>query len=476
MDEQVEAFYRSVYEDLTVSPEEAEILVSFFEEMNPPPDKLVWLRATAFRLGCEFLSDDDQHSNVKLLRAINALVHSLEQTTMAPNASSSGSSSAYDDDAAQEFFSGIFSDLSIDQEENADLVAWFEANVPPEDSLVSMRATAFKSAVDHLSDDKDANTKLLRCINVVVHNFEQACFEPKEYDLTKTVSLDPSLLSCISLGDAVQELWNLDVNRLKPHVDYDINVQEGKKPFWKEDKAEDPLFSYVDERQAMNRPTYKSFVALLDNYEPNTGEAEHVSSVERREIDKFLSAVLQTAPMQYCHQYLVANCKEMDIPESRSEFQELLYKIWFELYRREGRSNDSSGFEHVFVGEIKDGKISGMHNWVQIYLEEKKGNFDYKGYVYPKSNSDADTNSDDHLLSLQFTWHGVEKFVGTSFIGVSPEFEMALYTLCFLMGDEENHVSLDTGTGDTFDLNIRCYKMAHDKVGTAFPEATAHYD
>lgn len=46
----------------------------------------------------------------------------------------------------------------------------------------------------------------------------------------------------------------------------------------------------------------------------------------------------------------------------------------------------------------------------------------------------------------------------------------------FLMGDEENNVSLDTGTGDTFDLKIRCYKMAHDKVGTAFPEATAHYD
>ena len=342
-----------------MSPEEAEILVSFFEEMNPPPDKLVWLRATAFRLGSEFLSDDDQDSNVKLLRAINAIVHSIEQAAMAPKAPSSGQSSEYDDDAAQEFFSGIFSDLSIDQEENADLVAWFEANVPPEDSLVSMRATAFKSAVDHLSDDKDANTKLLRCINVVVHNFEAVCYEPKEYDLTKTVSLDPSLLSCVSLADAVQELWNLDVNRLKPHVDYDINVQEGKKPFWKEDKAEDPLFSYVDERQAMKRPTYHAFAALLDNYTPNTGEAEHVSSVERREIDMFLSAVLQTAPMQYCHKYLLANCKEVDIPESRAEFQELLYKIWFEMYRREGRSNDSSGFEHVFVGEIKDGKISG---------------------------------------------------------------------------------------------------------------------
>jgi predicted Rdx family selenoprotein len=44
------------------------------------------------------------------------------------------------------------------------------------------------------------------------------------------------------------------------------------------------------------------------------------------------------------------------------------------------------------------------------------------------------------------------------------------------MGEEENDVSLDTGTGDVFDLKIRCYKMANDKVGTAFPEAMAHYD
>lgn len=33
--------------------------------------------------------------------------------------------------------------------------------------------------------------------------------------------------------------------------------------------------------------------------------------------------------------------------------------------RRDGAGNDSSGFEHVFVGESDEGKISGFHNWVQ---------------------------------------------------------------------------------------------------------------
>ena len=41
------------------------------------------------------------------------------------------------------------------------------------------------------------------------------------------------------------------------------------------------------------------------------------------------------------------------------------------LYRRKVE-NDSSGFEHVFVGEEKDGVIVGLHNWIQLYLEEKK--------------------------------------------------------------------------------------------------------
>ena len=36
---------------------------------------------------------------------------------------------------------------------------------------------------------------------------------------------------------------------------------------------------------------------------------------------------------------------------------------WFKLYRREAR-NDSSGFEHVFVGECRDGKVIGIINAV----------------------------------------------------------------------------------------------------------------
>jgi hypothetical protein len=44
MDAQVEAFYRNIFTDLVVDQEEAQELVEYFSTLNPPPDKLVWLR------------------------------------------------------------------------------------------------------------------------------------------------------------------------------------------------------------------------------------------------------------------------------------------------------------------------------------------------------------------------------------------------------------------------------------------------
>lgn len=45
------------------------------------------------------------------------------------------------------------------------------------------------------------------------------------------------------------------------------------------------------------------------------------------------------------------------------------------------RGPDSSGFEHVFVGETRGKEVIGFHNWIQFYLQEKAGNVDYKGYI-----------------------------------------------------------------------------------------------
>jgi len=186
---------------------------------------------------------------------------------------------------------------------------------------------------------------------------------------------------------------------------------------------------------------------------------------QRLEIWSFLDAVWETAPMQFCHEYCHAK-DPSKVPSDRRGFLKLLHNVWFEMYRRErGGRTDSSGFEHVFVGEEKNGDVSGFHNWIQFYLKEQKGT----------------------LASRQLGSHGrwqrisfdaavlVERRREVYRYELSPEFEMVLYTMCFLVGEQENQVELNTGT-DTFGLTVKCYKMAGDKVGTSFPEVTAHYD
>ena len=80
-DEVFNAYYREIYSDRVVTQDESDDVKQMFLEANPPPDKLIKLRASAFRIASEFLSEDTD-SNTSLLRSINALVHALETTCM----------------------------------------------------------------------------------------------------------------------------------------------------------------------------------------------------------------------------------------------------------------------------------------------------------------------------------------------------------------------------------------------------------
>ena len=83
----------------------------------------------------------------------------------------------FEESKVDDLLQNLFSDLSVDQEENSDLVAFFaEQNPPPPDKLVFTRSSAFRIGSDFLGDDNDKNVQLLRCINVVVHAFETSCF------------------------------------------------------------------------------------------------------------------------------------------------------------------------------------------------------------------------------------------------------------------------------------------------------------
>ena len=86
--------------------------------------------------------------------------------------------SKFDAGATEAEFKEVFADNTIDPWEREKLVEFFKEKIPPSTSLVAMRAAAFKAAISCLSeDDNDSNVSLLRCINVVVHNFELICYK-----------------------------------------------------------------------------------------------------------------------------------------------------------------------------------------------------------------------------------------------------------------------------------------------------------
>ena len=410
-------------------------------------------------------------------------MHALETTCLLPSLDDDGGNN-FTQDAIEELLSSIYQskDENGDKQEDGPVVKGPEATAlrkfltnpstrPPLSELVWLRTTAFRLAAQYLDEDgrRAKNAALLKSINVIVHIIETTCMKwvkmctstddiehfilapiptlfhfPNSLTRPRSLTLDlpPSYApdANTDFTTAVQTLWKLDSNRLTPHEDYKMDVQNSKHPCDKDDAADEPLFTQVNSQIFSTRPTYHAFKQLLDNYTVDTRTREEVTERERAEVDAFLNAIMETAPMKYCHQYCLAKDASYEgrsIPTSENGFVKILEKMWFELY-----SHSGCGFEHVFVGEVsidgssmcesvstihrrvfshrlpllhgsdissilqvKDDNVTGFHNWIQFYLEESKGNIDYRGYIKPRSrDSSAETNDDDHVLTLQFSW------------------------------------------------------------------------
>ncbi|NXU96496.1 ENDOU endoribonuclease, partial [Cettia cetti] len=221
-----------------------------------------------------------------------------------------------------------------------------------------------------------------------------------------------------------EQLHELDHNRARPG-DIALSPQHRAGPGQtgdKQDRSPQPLYKFVNE-ELFSKPTYASFIKLLDNYQRATGREEEVTAEELQEQDQFLEEVMKTELMQKLFVFLQGKGRF----SSRQEFVRALQQMWFGLYSRGDGQRDSSGFEHVFSGEVKKGKVSGFHNWIRFYLLERQGALNYLSHSF-----DGPWDSFPDVLGLQFSWDGFHKELGSALIGCSPEFELGLYTLCFL--------------------------------------------
>lgn len=85
-------------------------------------------------------------------------------------------------------------------------------------------------------------------------------------------------------------------------------------------------------------------------------------------MSKFQSSLL-SLPLATLHRRTMGLLRDKDVITSEGNLTdfELLREIWFDFYPRNKNTNrTSSGFEHVFLSEIKKGKIIG---WVRVEAE-----------------------------------------------------------------------------------------------------------
>ncbi|XP_042873740.1 poly(U)-specific endoribonuclease-like [Penaeus japonicus] len=249
-----------------------------------------------------------------------------------------------------------------------------------------------------------------------------------------------------------EELYSLDVNSVGSQLVLNHQGQGSSGEL-----APEPLFASVPE-SALQGPTISLLRQLQDNYVPSVSTSEDEDAAETAEQEAFLDAIMATQVMQRAETFLTE--KSLLSGSLRDKLKE----IWFMMYSRAGSTLGSSGFEHVFVGELKSGDVSGFHNWVYFYHEELEGDLNYMGW-----SKTVDLGDKGEIVMDHFDWLNTPKPKGSMMVGTSPELDMAMFTVCFLARpDSKCPVQMNNHEFrvQTWTLNYN----GHVLVGSAYPD------
>lgn len=274
----------------------------------------------------------------------------------------------------------------------------------------------------------------------------------------------PTAAEIADIAKALAKLWQLDDGaRLEAGREIQLNVQAAVAVHNAADKSGEHFFKSVD-TAAFLSPTIRAFTELLDNFNSATTVAEFMSANEKEETWHFLHVACNTVPMRYAFEW----CKANGGPANEVAWKLALFNLWFGTFSRGAGVASSSAFEHVFVGEVKNNEVTGFHNWLQFYYQEKAGHVDYRGYVVPhrRGQPTAKATGKEPVLSLKFAWAGEVKPVSTFLIGTTPEFELALYTMAFY--SKKDAICADFAGFDVDIITHRFNTRDGDRLGSAY--------
>jgi len=208
-----------------------------------------------------------------------------------------------------------------------------------------------------------------------------------------------SSASQLDLGPVCQAMWDTTKDNLKVPLELKFNDQQ----------TEMFELTVAGKARIDSSDVFQTFKALLTNPQNTVLQ------------DTFFDAIMAAdRPVGQAYDYLMKTNPVLPPTTTMARFECMLRDMWF---ARKGK-----GFLHVFVGEENKLWFSGLHNWYQFYLEQSKmtieKNFKFSYNTEPNFIED---------LKFKLTSSGLKKYEPTSmFVGTSPEFDFALFSVCFL--------------------------------------------
>jgi len=249
-----------------------------------------------------------------------------------------------------------------------------------------------------------------------------------------------------------QRIWNADQgqNGVQPILDNQSGDKE--KGYVKvnsnldSDNVELRVLPEVQIPESKKR-TYELCQKLFDNYALSEKDEEFDTPEEREEIHAFVSAIIDTPPMQIAREYIA---EQTGTSLSKERFYNTIMEMWFRKFSQTGEPH-LSGFEHVVVGEQDGPKAQGYHFWYKYYLDDgfaRETDGIYKN-SFPGLNNDrikysgskqtGEQEQYPESVTISFKWDAadyerkalrpLQKKIGGFFVGCSVEGLLALGTV-----------------------------------------------
>ncbi len=260
----------------------------------------------------------------------------------------------------------------------------------------------------------------------------------------------PPVLGGGGAGDVYQRIWNADqayaglkalkfgesTAQWKEHGYIVVDEPEGDE---NAQAGRDHILIREVHIPRKKKASYDRVAGLFNNYELDQTKEENIAPEEIEEVQDFIESIYRTPPLVVARDYIEERMgRELD----DDVWWNIIQRAWFEQYD-DGVNQDLSGFEHVVVGEQKQGKVQGYHFWYKYFLDEnfvfgdiRKDLIQFLGFKGSKKDSTPE------VATISYVWEAFDyrtqqtrkltKPTGGFWIGPSIEGLIALGTVRFV--------------------------------------------